>query len=295
MALCQFLLAFLTKQPIIQPMEQVKAVVGAFPLSGKSLVVLPVGLLLFAWLFNTPAGLLGKADAIGYAVCHRIDLRSFHIGERPMPLCARCSGMYLGAVLALTYQRIRGARRGGMPSRKVWAAFALFVLAFAMDGINSFLHLPLPGFVELPTLYEPQNWTRLLTGTGMGLVMAGAIYPVFNQTVWKRWDPSPALPGLRSLGLLVFLALIMDLVVLAEIPWILYLLALVSAAGVLILLSLVYTMMWLMITRGDNSAVRARQLVLPLIAGFGAALLQIALIDLARFAMTGTWEGFHFG
>ena len=38
-------------------------------------------------------GILGHADEIGYAVCHQIDLRSFHIGDRPLPLCARCSGM----------------------------------------------------------------------------------------------------------------------------------------------------------------------------------------------------------
>ena len=29
------------------------------------------------WLSYTPPGLLGKADAIGYAVCHRISARSF--------------------------------------------------------------------------------------------------------------------------------------------------------------------------------------------------------------------------
>lgn len=35
-----------------------------------------------------PGGLLDKADKVGYAVCHRITIRSFLIGERQMPLCA---------------------------------------------------------------------------------------------------------------------------------------------------------------------------------------------------------------
>jgi len=56
-------------------------------------------LLIIGFVVFTPEGLLGKADAIGYAVCHRIDLRSYHIGERPLPLCTRCTGMYLGAML----------------------------------------------------------------------------------------------------------------------------------------------------------------------------------------------------
>ncbi len=62
--------------------------------------------LLFGWLLNTPSGLFGKAGAIGYSFCHRIDARSFHIGDIQFPLCARCSGMYLGALLALIFQLI---------------------------------------------------------------------------------------------------------------------------------------------------------------------------------------------
>ena len=40
----------------------------------KSIIFIALGILLFAWLLNTPPGLLGKADAVGYAVCHRIDI-----------------------------------------------------------------------------------------------------------------------------------------------------------------------------------------------------------------------------
>ena len=85
----------------------------------KGLVYGSVALLLLGWLLNTPAGLLGKADAIGYAVCHRIDVRSFHLGDRPLPLCARCSGMYLGAGLGLIYQSIFSRRHTGTPPLRV--------------------------------------------------------------------------------------------------------------------------------------------------------------------------------
>src|SRR4030067_1376746 len=85
----------------------------------KMLVLASVGLLFLGWLFNTPPGLLGKADAIGYAVCHRIDLRSFHLGDRTLPLCARCTGMFLGALVGLVYQAVIGKRRIGRPPRGV--------------------------------------------------------------------------------------------------------------------------------------------------------------------------------
>jgi len=169
----------------------------------KGAVILSLGILLLAWLFNTPAGLLGKADAIGYAVCHRIDVRSFHFANgRQLPLCARCSGMYLGAMLGLAYLAALDRRRGGLPPRPIQTIFGLFALAFAVDGLNSFMSL-VPG---LPGLYQPQNWLRLVTGTGMGLVIAAFLFPAFNQTVWRDWDPRPALGTFKMLAGLVLLA-----------------------------------------------------------------------------------------
>jgi uncharacterized membrane protein len=258
-----------------------------------SLVLLSVGLLLIGWLLNTPKGLLGKADAVGYAVCHRIDARSFHLGDRTIPLCARCSGMYLGAVLCLTYQALRSPRSGGMPPKRVVIVLGLFVVGFAIDGLNSYLHL---GFFKLsPTLYEPQNWLRMLTGFGMGIAIGAVIYPAFNQTIWRNWDPSPALPGFNDMGALLLLALITALLMITENPLILYPLALISAAGVLVLLTLVYAMILSMIFRLENRFNRFNQLWLILVGGFGVALMQIVVLDTLRFILTGTWEGFNLG
>ena len=266
--------------------------INRWPQTGlKAGLALAVGLVLLGWLLNTPPGLLGKADAIGYAVCHRIDLRSFHLSGRALPLCARCSGMYLGAMLGLAYQATRRPRRSGMPIRSVQVVLGVFVLAFALDGINSFLSL----FPSAPSLYESQNWLRLVTGSGMGLAIALVLYPAFNQAVWRVVDPAPALGGLRRLLLLLGLALALDWLVWIENPLLLYLFALVSAAGVLALLTMVYSLFWLIILRKENAYQGFSQMLLPLVGGFGIGLLQIALFDLARFALTGTWDGFHLG
>jgi uncharacterized membrane protein len=257
----------------------------------KKPVFIGVGLIFLGWLLKTPPGLLGKADAIGYAVCHRIDLRSFYLGDRQLPLCARCTGMYLGAMLGLAYLGILAPRKGGLPSKKLIVVLGILVAAFALDGINSFLSF----FPGVPTLYQPQNWLRLLTGTGMGLVIAIALYPAFNQTVWKDWQSKPALEGMRSFVGLLLLAGFLDLLVLSGNPLILYPLALISAAGVLVLLTMVYSMFCLMVFRAENAYIRLHQLLLPLTAGFGLAILQIAVLDFARYMLTGTWNGFHLG
>jgi len=272
-------------------MQSVKEIVVSNAIPIKGLLFLTVGLLVLGWLLNTPAGLLGKADAIGYAVCHRIDIRSFHIGHRPLPLCARCSGMYLGAVLGLCYQFFFSRRKAGTPPWRVIFVLCGFTIAFVIDGINSFLSLiPLA-----PTLYSPQNWLRLATGTGLGIVMAAAIFPALNQTIWRDWKREPAIPGIKSLAGLILLSVGMNLILLTEHPYILYPSALISAAGVLVILTMIYTMLLLITFKYENRFTSLNQLLFPFVGGFGLAILQIIILDVLRYSVTGAWDGFHFG
>jgi uncharacterized membrane protein len=263
------------------------------------IVPLAALLVIAAWLYIAPPGLLGKADAIGYAVCHRIDARSFHIDEQQMPLCARCSGTFTAAAVGILLQAVLAGRRAGFPAIKVIVALGIFALAFALDGSNSYLTLVkqvAPGRLEqIPTLYTPQHWLRLLTGSGMGLGMAAAVFPIFNQTIWKQPDPRPALAGWRALGILAGTMLVIDLGILSKQPIILYPIAFISTAGVLALLSMVFTMLWVMLMRQENTYENLRQAWLPLLAGFTIAMLMILSIDLARLTMTGTWGAFPIG
>jgi len=257
----------------------------------KSLIFIPIALLLLGWLLTTPPGLLGKADAIGYAVCHRIGVRSFYFGDRQMPLCARCTGMYLGSMLGLVYQLVVGRKRMGIPPRRVIMILIAFVIGFGIDGVNSFATL----FPNIPTLYQPQNWLRLLTGTGMGLAVSAALFPAFNQTVWQTEDLKSALSGFRSLGLLFLFGVLVDALVLSGNPLILYPLGLISSLGVIMLLTMVYTMVWLLVLKYENRIHNLVGLTLPLMGGFAFSLVQIGLLDLGRFLLTGTWDGFHLG
>jgi uncharacterized membrane protein len=255
----------------------------------KGLVIATFLLTLFAWLLNTPPGLFGKADAIGYAVCHQIDLRSFHIGDRQLPLCARCSGMYLGAMVGLIYQWVIGRRRTGMPPWQIIVPTSIFVLLFAVDGLNSFFSL----FSNGTGLYQPNNNLRLLTGTGMGLAIAVALVPAFNATVWKMIDPRPAFIKFRSFLYMVFIALGLNALILIENNIILYPLSLISAAGVLILLTLVYSMVLVMIFKAENRFNQFSQLTYAILGGCTIALIQIGLLDFIRYLFTGSWDGFH--
>lgn len=264
--------------------------------ASKVLVIAAALLVFVGWFLNTPPGLFGKADAIGYAVCHRIGERSFHIGSYQLPLCARCSGMYLGAVTGLVFQSLIGWKRLKIPHWSIIALLVVFVAAFGIDGSNSYLYLlkqVSPGILpNIPNLYVPNNTLRLLTGSGMGLGMAVMLFPAFNQTVWADGEDKPAIPGWKVFGLLLGIQVIFDLLVLSESPIVLYPLAIISALGVWLLLTIVYSMVWVMIMGQDNKFTKLRQLWLPLLAGLTIALIQTAAIDALRFWLTGTWGAF---
>lgn len=250
-------------------------------------------LLLVAWLWYTPAGLLGKGDAIGYAICHRIDARSFHLGDRQVPVCARCTGQYLGAMLSLSYLALRRPRRIRRPNWAIIGILLVFVAFYAVDGVNSYLHL-LPGLDRF-YLYEPSNSLRLATGTALGLGIGIMLFPAFNQTIWKRQKPLPVLDGFLDFGVLLLLGVIVNLLVLSENPLILYPLALISAGGVFVILTMVYSMVVVMVFKVENIFEYRLGLIYPLVAGFIIALAQIAALDYIRFVLTGTWNGFHLG
>ncbi len=268
--------------------------------ASKYLVIVAAGLVLAGWLANTPPGLLGKLDAIAYAVCHRIADRSFHIGNVPLPLCARCTGMYLGAVTGLVFQFLRGGKRSKAPGWGIIAVLVIFVLAFGIDGANSYLYLLKqirPGILpKIPNIYIPNNTLRLLTGSGMGLGIAAMLFPAFNQSVWTNYDDTRSgLSGWRAFGLLLGIQILIDLLVLTQSPVVLYPVALISVLGVVILLTMVYTIVWVMITGQENKYIKLQQLWLPLLAGFTITMIQTFGIDMLRFWLTGTWGGFPLG
>jgi uncharacterized membrane protein len=259
--------------------------------------VVPIATLLAlaAWIYIAPPGLMGKLDAVGYAVCHRLDSHSLHVGGIQLPLCARCTGEFNAAAIALVFQGIVGRRKSRLPKRGILAVLILFFLAFAIDGSNSYLALLKStyagAFANLPNLYVTNNVTRLFTGSGMGIAMASVLFPMYNQSVWRQPVDQPVLDW-RRFGLLVLLVLVVDFAMLTESPLVLYPVALISTLGVLALLTMVFSIVWIMVMKEDNTFDHLRQLWLPGLAGLTLAFILILGIDLFRFNLTHTWQGF---
>jgi uncharacterized membrane protein len=246
--------------------------------------------LLLAWLLNTPPGLLGKTDAVGYAVCHRISSHSFYFAERPFSLCARCTGQYLGFLWGFVYQLVIGKSRKGFPRKHALIILSVIVFAYLIDGVNSVLNL-YPGLDHL-SIYEPMNQLRLFTGLGMGLFIIAIIYPLAGQAVWKQYSLEPVMDENRHWIILSGGAMLLGLMILLNNPLLSYPMILASTAGLVLLLTVLYMVIWLLFTKRENSITSWKELVFWGVGGLITALAQIMAVDLIRFLLTGTWSGF---
>jgi hypothetical protein len=141
-----------------------------------------------------------------------------------------------------------------LPRRGIIAVLVAFFLAFAIDGSNSYLYLLKqagPGMLDqIPNLYVPNNTLRLFTGSGMGIAMAAMLFPVVNQTLWREADDRPALEW-KTLAILAGIVLIADFAILTESPIVLYPVAILSVLGVLALLTMVFTIVWIISCGGE--------------------------------------------
>ncbi|KAA3662841.1 MAG: DUF2085 domain-containing protein, partial [Chloroflexi bacterium] len=189
---------------------------------------------------------LAGGDWLGAALCHRITERSFTIVGRQFPLCARCTGMYLGVMLTFVMMGLAGRLRwGDLPPLKILLVLIGFIAIMGVDGVNSYTHF----FPDFPHVYTPRNWLRLLTGMGTGLAMGLAIIPMLAQTLWRLDVYRPVLSSFRELLVVVAVAGTAVLLLLSNQPTINYVLAIVSTAGVITIVTAINTLLLLTIFR----------------------------------------------
>jgi uncharacterized membrane protein len=255
------------------------------------LVLALTALILALWMLGTPPGVHGKLDAVGYAVCHQIGERSFMVNGEPLPLCARCTGMYVGVMIGLGLMLAGGRGRASQFAPvPVLAVLAVFVVIMGLDGVNSYLHL-FPGY-QGP--YAPTNPIRLITGSLTGLAMIQILLPVFNTLAWQRPDPQRTLHGFGELaGVLLVIGLVDGLILLRD-PLVLTVFGFLTGIGPVVVLVMVFSVLFLSFTRRENRARTLRDMLFPMVAGLLLTLLLLGSITVVRYQLTGTWDGFDF-
>ena len=245
--------------------------------------VLPA-LIILAVLFAPPWSILEKAHLVGFGICHQIPEHSFQPGGTSLPLCARCSGTFLGALLAFASVWAMGRGRASkLPPVGVLVALVSFFLFWALDGLNSFAST-LPG---LPNLYAPSNDLRMISGTLNGLTLGIFVHVVANMTLWRHPDPRPNVPSLRALAAILVVAVALIFVASSEWAPALYPLTILSAVAVLLVLTVLNGLIIALALRRENTLVGLRSDALPFLLWGGVfGIAQVAAIGLVRVWLT---------
>lgn len=117
-------------------------------------------------------------ECMGSAVCHQMAERSFIWGNGKMPLCARCTGIYIGVFFALCFLLWKKRMEGNRPfSAKQIILMLLCIIPMAADGFCSYA-----GF------WESNQLLRILTGSLIGAVVPGLLLLAGNFDPVKEND-----------------------------------------------------------------------------------------------------------
>lgn len=90
----------------------------------------------------------------GNKTCHQLDERSFHIGIRKFPVCARCTGIYVGALVSIVIS--------------FWLQSPIMFVAMLLPMI-------LDGTIQYFTKYRSTNALRFITGAVFGYATVGLV------------------------------------------------------------------------------------------------------------------------
>lgn len=231
---------------------------------------------------------LSGGDWLGGAICHRLVERSFVINGRSFPLCARCTGMYLG--VATTFAVVALAGRIRYTELSPWPILLVlvgFIGLMGVDGLNSFAHF----FPNAPHLYTPRNDLRLITGMGTGVTMGLFMWPVLAQTLWANGTRRPMIGSFGELGMVLVVAITAVMLLLSNEPTLSYVLAVASVLGILLIVTTLNAVFLLTLLRKERWAKRWRETAVPLLICLLLAVGELSLISFLRLQLFGTITG----
>ena len=97
---------------------------------------------------------------VGHFVCHQLPARSFHLWMTPLPVCARCTGIYVAAALTAIVLRGQFVTTRSNPKLVVLAALVPTAATLVFEWTTGVM---------------PSHWVRAAAGAPLGAAVAWAI------------------------------------------------------------------------------------------------------------------------
>jgi uncharacterized membrane protein len=235
---------------------------------------------LAALLFAPGGTFLERLRALDGGICAQAGSHSFFPAGQQLPLCARNTGIYLGFTSATTVLLARRRLRAdSFPSLPIMLVLGGAVALMGVDGVNSLL-LDL----RLPHLYQPHNLLRLASGLGTGVAMAAFLIPVANSLLWREETGQSSFGRFGQLAIMAPTLLLAFLAVGSQSDFLLYPVAVLSSAGLVLALTLINLVVMLGVSNQIGRFETWRQ-VLPLFT----LALALAVVELMALFALKTW------
>jgi uncharacterized membrane protein len=111
--------------------------------------------------------LAGLTYLAGSIVCHQLPDRSFHLAGAQLPVCARCTGLYVGGALGsiawLLWRRVRSRKLASLDRKRATLAIVIVAVPTILTAATAFLGV-----------WDLSNTSRALLALPLGAV-AGAV------------------------------------------------------------------------------------------------------------------------
>ena len=250
---------------------------------GPLWLVIGTALVLLALAVLLPGSFLEKLVWLDSGVCPQRPAHSYFFDGQQMPLEARMVGIFAGFLLTFLGLWLVGRGRAlQWPSRRLNIVLAVCVLVMVFDGLNS-------TFLDLgwPTLYQPQNWLRVVTGAISGAGMAGLLLPVVNMTVWRRGYLTPTFRRGREIVYALIPVLLYALGVMSGWGPLFWPLSLLAVGGVIVMLVMLNLVIFTIVLRKENMVSSFYGFLTPATLVLLVSLGEMALFAVMRVTLGG--------
>ena len=220
------------------------------------------------------------ARGVGYAVCHQLPTHSFFAAGEQLPLCARCTGIYLGFLVGIAGMALLGTLGAAVwPPTTVSTILMLSMALMVGDGFNSLTSALPEGF----QVYQPTNLLRLATGISAGMSLSLLLVPLLNDSLWAKRELAHSVSGFRDLAGIYIIAALAAMLVYSEHPLILLPVTVLSALGVLATLGTAGTALAAALLRRERQCHTRLDAVPLFMVGVGLSIVLMAGLAALRY------------
>ncbi len=241
-----------------------------------------LGVLLAGLLFWPSLPLQWKLYAAVHGVCAQV--HNVEIGGLQLPICARNTGIYssflLSSLVLLALGRKRAAK---LPPWPISTMLLVFVGVLGLDGFNS-----MALDMGMPTLYQPHNEIRTITGVGLGITIAVVITLILNMSLRRDADHDlPVIKNWLELGGLVLLNLLVVAAMYGNLAFMYWPIAIIAWLGITGTLYCVNILVSALLMGYENRVVHLVQLAKPATISIILMGIELGLLASVRFYLEG--------